>query len=63
MMQEKEIVFLNGEFLHKDQAKISIFDRGFIFGDGIYEVVPVVFSKMVDREEFWQRFERSLGAN
>ncbi|EPV4930993.1 D-amino acid aminotransferase [Campylobacter upsaliensis] len=62
MMQEKEIVFLNGEFLHKDQAKISIFDRGFIFGDGIYEVVPVVFSKMVDKEEFWQRFERSLGA-
>ncbi|MBS4330745.1 aminotransferase class IV [Campylobacter vulpis] len=62
MMQEKEIVFLNGEFLQKDKAKVSIFDRGFIFGDGIYEVVPVVFSKMVDKEEFWHRFERSLGA-
>ena len=31
-------VFLNGDFIDKDSAKISIFDRGFIFGDGIYEV-------------------------
>lgn len=55
-----DIVFLNGEFLNKDQAKVSIFDRGFIFGDGIYEVVPVINSKLVDREAFWARFERSL---
>ena len=31
-----ETVFLNGEFLPKDEAKVSAFDRGFIFGDGIY---------------------------
>ncbi|MCR2039488.1 D-amino acid aminotransferase [Campylobacter helveticus] len=62
MMREKEFVFLNGEFLPKDEAKISVFDRGFIFGDGIYEVVPVIFGKMVDKEEFWQRFTRSLEA-
>ena len=61
-MREKEFVFLNGEFLPKDEAKISVFDRGFIFGDGIYEVVPVIFGKMVDKEEFWQRFTRSLEA-
>ncbi|KAA6228469.1 MULTISPECIES: D-amino acid aminotransferase [unclassified Campylobacter] len=60
MMSEKEIVFLNGEFLKKEEAKISVFDRGFIFGDGIYEVVPVVNGKMVDKEDFWERFFRSL---
>lgn len=62
MMKEKNIVFLNGEFLPKEDAKISIFDRGFIFGDGIYEVVPVMNGVMVDKEEFWQRFKRSLKA-
>ena len=60
MMKESDIVFLNGEFLPKDKAKISVFDRGFIFGDGIYEVVPVMNGKMVDKIEFWERFKRSL---
>lgn len=60
MMKESDIVFLNGEFLSKDKAKISVFDRGFIFGDGIYEVVPVMNGKMVDKIEFWERFKRSL---
>ncbi|MBF7048319.1 D-amino-acid transaminase [Campylobacter volucris] len=59
-MEEKEIVFLNGEFVKSDEAKISVFDRGFIFGDGIYEVVPIIKSKIADKEEFWERFERSL---
>lgn len=62
MMCEKEWVFLNGEFVRASEAKVSAFDRGFIFGDGIYEVVPIIFGKMVDREEFWQRFQRSLEA-
>lgn len=62
MMNEKDIVFLNGEFLHKKDATVSIFDRGFIFGDGIYEVVPVMNGVMVDKNEFWQRFKRSLKA-
>lgn len=60
MMKESDIVFLNGEFLPKDKAKISVFDRGFIFGDGIYEVVPVMNDTMVDKSEFWERFKRSL---
>lgn len=60
MMKESDIVFLNGEFLPKDKAKISVFDRGFIFGDGIYEVVPVMNGTMVDKSEFWERFKRSL---
>lgn len=54
------IVYLNGEFLSANEAKISVFDRGFIFGDGIYEVVPVINKKLVDKAEFWARFERSL---
>ncbi|WP_373274733.1 aminotransferase class IV [Campylobacter insulaenigrae] len=59
-MQEKEIVFLNGEFIKSNEAKISIFDRGFIFGDGIYEVVPIINFKMADKEEFFERLERSM---
>ncbi|MCH5336781.1 MAG: D-amino acid aminotransferase [Campylobacter sp.] len=61
-MKEKQIVFLNGEFLDKNEAKVSVFDRGFIFGDGIYEVIPVVNANLVDKEEFWERFSRSLKA-
>ena len=34
-------VFLNGQFLPIEEAKVPVLDRGFIFGDGIYEVVPV----------------------
>ena len=60
MIKESNIVFLNGEFLPKDKAKISVFDRGFIFGDGIYEVVPVMNGVLVDKSEFWERFKRSL---
>ena len=60
MMKESDIVFLNGEFLPKDKAKISVFDRGFIFGDGIYEVVPVMNGVLIDKIEFWERFKRSL---
>lgn len=61
-MKELQNVFLNGDFLKANEAKISIFDRGFIFGDGVYEVIPVIFSKLVDREEFWHRFLQSLAS-
>ena len=53
-------VFLNGEYLPEDQAKVSIFDRGFLFGDGVYEVVPVMDGLMVDVEPFLARLENSL---
>ena len=52
------IVYLNGEFIDAAAAKVSAFDRGFIFGDGIYEVVPVLNGRLVDREDFWERFEK-----
>lgn len=56
-----DLVYVNGDFVAKKDATISIFDRGFIFGDGVYEVVPVVDGAMVDRAYFLQRLERSLG--
>ncbi len=55
-------VFLNGEFLPLQDAKVSVLDRGFIFGDGVYEVVPV-YSKVPFRlDEHLTRLERSLAA-
>jgi D-alanine transaminase len=56
------MVFLNGQFVALEDAKISVLDRGFIFGDGVYEVVPV-YSKVPFRlEEHLARLERSLAA-
>jgi len=56
----KPIVYCNGEFVEEQNAKVSIFDRGYLFGDGVYEVVPVVNRKLIDKVEFLQRLERSL---
>jgi D-alanine transaminase len=56
------MVFLNGVFLPLEEAKVPVLDRGFIFGDGVYEVVPV-YSKVPFRlEEHLARLERSLAA-
>lgn len=54
------IVFVNGDFVTPTQAKVSIYDRGFLFGDGIYEVIPVIKNVLIDREYFFQRIERSM---
>lgn len=54
------IVYLNGEYLPADEAKVSIFDRGYIFGDGVYEVVPVFEGAVVDKDYFLERLDRSL---
>ncbi len=51
--------YLNGEWLPLREAKISVLDRGFIFGDGIYEVVPVYYRKPFRFEQHLARFERS----
>ncbi|MFJ1300464.1 D-amino acid aminotransferase [Pseudomonadota bacterium AL_CKDN230030165-1A_HGKHYDSX7] len=55
-------VYLNGEFTRLDEAKISVLDRGFIFGDGIYEVVPVYNRKVFRMDEHLARLARSLKA-
>jgi D-alanine transaminase len=55
-------VFLNGEYLPAESAAISVFDRGFLFGDGVYEVIPVVLGKLVDEDYSLERLRRSLSA-
>jgi D-alanine transaminase len=55
-----QTVFLNGEFLPLAEAKVSVLDRGFIFGDGIYEVVPVYGRKLFRFNEHIARLARSL---
>jgi len=54
------MVFLNGEILPIEQAKIPVLDRGFIFGDGIYELVPVYSRVPFRLDEHLNRLERSL---
>lgn len=53
-------VYLNGAFLPEHEAHISIFDRGFLFGDGIYEVTAVLEGKLVDSVSHMARLERSV---
>jgi D-alanine transaminase len=53
-------VYLNGQFLPVDEAKISVLDRGFIFGDGVYEVIPVYSRHIFRLPEHLQRLRRSL---
>ena len=54
------IVYVNGSYVSEEQGKISIFDRGFLFADGIYEVTAVVNSRLVDYDAHMERLERSL---
>jgi D-alanine transaminase len=56
------IVYVNGAFVPEAEAKISIFDRGFIFADGIYEVSAVLDGGLVDNDGHLARLERSLKA-
>ncbi len=53
-------VYLNGEYLPEDEAKISIFDRGFLMADGVYEVTSVLGGKLIDFEGHALRLQRSL---
>jgi len=56
------MVFLNGKFMPLEQARVPVLDRGFIFGDGVYELVPV-YSRIPFRlDEHLARLERSLAA-
>ena len=54
------MVFLNGEFTPKDQACISVMDRGFLFGDGVYEVIPVYAGKIFRLSDHLARLQNSL---
>lgn len=55
-------VFLNGEYMPIEEAKISPLDRGFLFGDGIYEVIPSYFGEMVGFQGHIDRMNDGLKA-
>jgi len=55
-------VYVDGDYLPEDQAKVSIFDRGFLMADGVYEVTTVIDGKLIDFDGHFTRLERSLGA-
>ncbi|MCR4348111.1 MAG: D-amino-acid transaminase [Sulfuricaulis sp.] len=55
-------VYLNGQYLPPDQARVSVFDRGFIFGDGIYEVIPVFGGRLFRLAHHLSRLDASLAA-
>ncbi len=56
----RQIIYLNGEYLNRDDAKISIMDRGFLFGDGVYELIPIYKSKPFLINKHLQRLKSSL---
>ena len=56
------VVYLNGEYLPLDQAKISVLDRGFLFADGVYEVIPAYGGRLLRMQEHMQRLQNSLDA-
>lgn len=55
-----QTVYLNGQFLPLEQARVPVLDRGFIFGDGVYEVIPVYSRHPFRLEEHLNRLQHSL---
>ena len=53
-------VYVNGEYVPENEAKVSIFDRGFLMADGVYEVTSVLDGKLIDFDGHAVRLQRSL---
>ena len=56
-----QTVYLNGDYVPKASAKISVLDRGLLFSDAVYEVISVIHGRLIDMERHVARLERSLG--
>jgi D-alanine transaminase len=54
------IVYVNGRYVPEEEAKVSVFDRAFLFGDAVYEVTAVLGGRLVDFEPHLARLDRSL---
>lgn len=54
------IVYVNGEYVAEEEARVSVFDRGFLFADGVYEVTSVLGGKLIDFDGHRARLHRSL---
>ena len=59
---ENKTVYLNGQYLPLNEAKVSVLDRGFLFGDGVYEVIPSYSGHLFHFQEHLERLENSLAA-
>jgi D-alanine transaminase len=59
-MNLKDIVYLNGTFVPRAEARISVEDRGFVFGDGVYEVLRAINGRLFSRRFHTDRLKRSL---
>ena len=59
-MDAKDVVYLNGSFLPRQEARVSVEDRGFVFGDGVYEVLRVINGRLFATRFHNERLERSL---
>jgi D-alanine transaminase len=55
-----DIVYLNGEYLPVTEAKVSVMDRGFLFGDGVYEVIPAYSGRLFRLDDHLVRLDNSL---
>lgn len=58
--KQMRTVYLNGEYVAENEAKVSIFDRGFLMADGVYEVTTVLDGKLIDFDGHAVRLQRSL---
>ena len=57
---KERIVFVNDEFINETKAKVSIFDRGFLFADAVYEVTAIIDGKILEWNGHIKRLKRSL---
>ena len=58
----EQIAYVNGSFVPMSEAKVSVLDRGFLFGDGVYEVAAVLDGRLIDNASHLARLERSVAA-
>lgn len=59
-MNSKDIVYVNGSFVPRAQARVSVEDRGFVFGDGVYEVLRAINGRLFASRFHNDRLRRSL---
>jgi D-alanine transaminase len=59
---DNKTIYLNGDYLPLADAKISVLDRGFLFGDGVYEVIPAYAGQLFRLEDHLERLDNSLKA-
>ena len=59
-MSQQEVVYLDGNYTPKSKASLSILDRGFLFGDGVYELIPIHNKKIFYMDDHFERLKKSL---